>query len=399
MTEQTDRQLTRRFSVLNGAFFASYAGTAFLSYLLMQKQMSTALIGVVGALVALASAAVQPLWGLLCDRYCCHRLFYVLGGVLAPLIYFAIAKSGSVPVLIVCALLSGCFIHCLQNMSNGWVAGLNHREGRKISYSSSRGWGSLAYALAAILFGQAVLRFGDFAVPALMGVFCTATIAASFAIPRIRAAKEEQGGQASRPNLKEGLSILLHRRSYVAFVFCCFLGVFALAGISTYFPVLLAELGGNSGHVGMGNFAMAFSESVFMMLFGRLIRKISFRRVFSFSLIMFALECVLVGISPNSTCTVLALLTQGLSYGLVVPCSQHYTFVHIDPTYTSTAQLFSSAVGMSASMVFGNLFAGFLSGFLPLRWVFLVLGLFPLAGLVLYRISLHWEEQDAVKAE
>lgn len=384
MQTLTDAQLTRRFALLQAVFFAGYSGCAFLSFLLLQKAMPTALIGVMSAVVSLASTLVQPLWGVLCDRRGCHRGFYVLGAVLCPVIYYTISRTQRIWLLFVCAALSGCFVNCLQNMANGWVAGLNSR-GRKVEYSAARGCGSMMYALAAILYGRAVLVFGNGAIPALMVAFGVGVIVVSARIPRV----ECIAGAREKVNLREGLSILLRQRDYVIFVLCAFLAMFSLAGTGTYFAVFLDELGANSQHVGLGNFVMAMAEALAMFLFSRVVRRVPFRGLFTLCLLAHALECILLALSPNYVCAILSMAVQCLSFGLLVPCIQHFTFRHVERRYASTAQLFSTSVGLSASLVFGDLFSGLLSGLMPLRAMFLWLSVPALLGTAIYGITTH----------
>jgi PPP family 3-phenylpropionic acid transporter len=383
MIQRTDSKLTRQFALLQAAFFAAYSGCSFLSYLLLQKQsFSSALIGVVGALIALSSAAVQPLWGILCDRYRCHRLFYLLSGLLCPVLYWVIQRTRQTPVLLSCAFLSGCFVNCMQNMANGWVAALNG-QGHRVSYSMARGCGSISYALAAILYGKAVLLFGNAAIPFLMAVFGLLIITAAFRILKPEAQHSTPLGAREPSGLREGLSLLLRQRDYVVFVSCCFLAVSALSGVSTYFSVFVTQLGGNAQHIGLGNFVLALSEAPAMLLFGRMVKRMPFRILFTLCLAGHVVECVLLAAAPNTACAVLSMASQFLSFGLLVPCVQHFTSTCTEVRYASTAQLFSSAVGLSASMVFGNLFSSFLSRMFPLRTVFLLLGMVAFLGVLL----------------
>lgn len=121
-----------------------------------------------------------------------------------------------------------------------------------------------------------------------------------------------------------------------------------------------------------------------MFLSGRMLKRVSFRKLFTVSLFAHGLQCALVGLSPNYTCAILAMLLQGLAFGTLVPCLQSYTADHVEERYTATAQLFTSSVSLSASMIFGSLAAGFLSIWLPLPAVFLTISLFPFGGGLLY---------------
>lgn len=335
-----------------------------------------------GALMSLSSALVQPLWGVLCDRYGCHRQLYIASGIIAPLLYLWIIASRSAAELTICALLSGLFINCIQNMANGWIAGLN-AGGRSINYGAARSCGSLAFAVTAVVLGKVINLWGLNALVVGMACCGAVCIGVSLGIPGGRAVLPAESGE-SAPTLREGLQVLLAQPDYMVFVFCGFLAMFGVAGMAAYYPVLLSEMGAGATVIGVGTFAYAMAEVPFMLLYGRIAKHIRFANLFSLCLLAHALQCALVGLAPNVVCAILAMSLQGLSFGTLVPCIQSYTAERIARKYVSTAQLFSSAVSLSASMVFGNLAAGLMSRFLSMRIMFLVLALISFSGFAIY---------------
>ncbi|NCC69443.1 MAG: MFS transporter, partial [Clostridia bacterium] len=194
-----------------------------------------------GALMSCSSALIQPLWGVLCDRYGCHRSFYIASGIITPLIYLWIILSGSAAELIICALLSGIFINCIQNMANGWIAGLN-AEGHSINYGATRSFGSLAFAIMAVVLGKVADLWGFFALVAGMAVCGLCCVGFSISIPKIVTAPRPERGEPA-PTLREGLKVLFAQREYMVLVLCGFLAMFGLTGIVSYYPVLLADMG------------------------------------------------------------------------------------------------------------------------------------------------------------
>lgn len=379
---ETERKLNRRFAGLQSSFFAAYAGTSFLAYILIQKGVPTVYVGIMGALMSCSSALIQPFWGVLCDRYGCHRIFYIASGIIMPLIYLWIILSGSAVELIICALLSGVFINCMQNMSNGWIAGLN-AEGHSVNYGATRSFGSLAFAIMAVLLGKVADLWGFFALVAVMAVCGICSIGFSFSIPKIEATRLPGSG-GSAPTLREGLKALFAQRDYMVMVLCGFLAMFGLAGIASYYPVLLAEMGANSTIIGIGTFTYGIAEVPFMLLYGWIASRFKFRNLFAVCLLAHALQCVLVGIAPNYIFAILAMSLQGLSFGTLVPSIQKYTADHIDRKYVSTAQLFGSAVSLSASMVFGNVAASLMNRVMTLRAMFLILALVSFSASLIY---------------
>ena len=375
---RADKSLDRRFAALQGCFFAGYAGTSFFSYLLLQKGVSNVLIGMLGGLMSCVSTLVQPVWGLLCDRRRCYRSFYLLSAAAMLVVYTWIIRAGTTAELAVCAALSGMFINCIQNMGNGWVAALN-AQGRAVNYGVSRSCGSLAFAIMAVALGWALERFGHRGLVGGMTLAGLCCAAVSFTIPRPKALPRT-AEDAPGPGMGEGLRVLTGQREYMLVVLSGFFAMAGVAGINAYFSAYLAIMGAGATAVGVGNFAYAIAEVPFMFLSRALLERFSFRRLFTVCLLAHALQCVLVGLSPNYTCAILAMLLQGLSFGTLVPCLQSYTAGHVDARYTAMAQLFTSSVSLSASMVFGSLAASLLSVWLPLPAVFLALSLLPLGG-------------------
>lgn len=383
---ETNQKLNRRFAALQGSFFSMYSGTSFFSYILLQKGIPSVYMGLFAALTSCSSTLVQPLWGILCDKYRCHRFFYLLSSLATPLIYLWVIGSGTIAELALCSLLSGMFVNCIQNMGNGWVSCLN-AEGRQINYGASRSCGSLAFAIMAALLGRAVHHWG---YPGLVGgmALCAVLCAAvSFTIPKSRkvaAAEPQKNTVSDEPTLREGLRILLANRSYMVVVISGFLAMFGVGGLNAYLAPHLTAMGAGATAVGFGNFAYAISEVPFMFLHKRLANRFSFRTLFTVSLFAFSVQTVLVAISPNYICAICAMLLQGPGFGLLVPCLQQYTATHIDPKYMSTAQLFTSSVSLSASMIFGSLASGVLSQLFSLPVTFLLLALISALGGILF---------------
>lgn len=390
MTTYTDKQLTQRFSFLHFAFFAEYSGCGFQAFLLMQKSIGTAMIGIIAALTYLTSTLIQPVWGILCDKYSCHKVFYFIGGVAGPLIYLTICLSDSLGVLILCGLLSGIFMQALQNISSGWIAGLNN-EGRVVSYGHARSFGSLAFALASILYGQAVLIFDNRAIPAIMAVMGLVAIYAATRLPRVSAkgspAEISVAAPAENITLSEGVRTLLKQRNYVIFLIACFLGIMGFAGSNTYLQPFLAEQGANSFHIGLADFTYAIAEVPFMFLFASFEKKLGFRNVLILCLASNVLQSVLMAQSHSVAATIIILLLQGPSFGLMVPCVQFFASNNVDRRYISTAQLFSTAVILSASIVAGNFVSGLLSAQMPLRAMFYWMAGISSIGLIIYVLA------------
>ena len=287
--------------------------------------------------------------------------------------------------LALCALLSGMFINCIQNMGSSWISSLN-AEGYQLHYGAARSCGSLAFAVMAVVLGWAIERWGHPGLVGGMAVCGLICILVSVTLPRSRGGVRQPGRAPDQaaPTLSEGLRLLTRQREYLVVCVSGFLAMSGVAGVSSYFSAYLATLGASAPVVGVGNFTYAIAEAPFMLLYRHIAGRLPFRVLFTVCLLAHGLQCVLVGLSPNYACAIASMLLQGLSFGTLVPALQHYTASRIDPRYVSTAQLFSAAVSLSASMIFGSLLASTLSRWFPLPVTFLLISLVSFSGCALF---------------
>ncbi|MBR6351439.1 MAG: MFS transporter, partial [Firmicutes bacterium] len=143
----------------------------------------------------------------------------------------------------------------------------------------------------------------------------------------------------------------------------------------------------NSFHIGLADFTYAIAEVPFMFLFASFEKKLGFRNVLILCLASNVLQSVLMAQSHSVAATIIILLLQGPSFGLMVPCVQFFASNNVDRRYISTAQLFSTAVILSASIVAGNFVSGLLSAQMPLRAMFYWMAGISSIGLIIYVLA------------
>jgi len=319
---------------------------------------------------------------MLCDRFHCHRLFFIMTGILSPLLFLVIRHLNSVPGLLLCAVVCGAVLTCMLNMSGSWVSSLR-RDGITIDFGVARSCGSFSFAIMALLYGRAISRFGDSGLTVLMAACGLLCVLLSFGIPQ-NTRSDSSRNTVSRERID--LSSLLKNRPYRRFLLIGFLSMVGLAGSSVYYVVLLTQLGADSVVVGIGNFAYAIAEVPAMLLFTRIRRKLEFRTVLLISLLAVCLQSFGLGIAHSCTAAILSMLLQGLSYGLMVPLAQQFVDLQISEECISSAQMTCTAVVFTASMILGSILCGALVSVFSLSICFRLMALLSFAAVLLFAV-------------
>ena len=137
--------------------------------------------------------------------------------------------------------------------------------GVDMSYSLSRGLGSLSYALACVACGQQAVRFGTESLllthMALL-VLMIAVVALYPAFPKD--ALQAQGG-GERPH--SILYILKSSRPFTLTLVSLFFTLAAIMPIVSFMVNLVSDRGGDEGHLGLALFLMGASELPAALLF------------------------------------------------------------------------------------------------------------------------------------
>jgi PPP family 3-phenylpropionic acid transporter len=196
---------------------------------------------------------------------------------------------------------------------------------------------------------------------------------------------ERQEADHKQPSILRVMGILFQNPDYAVFVACYFLGVVAATPVNTFYPMYITQLGGTQAHLGAGYFLMALAEVPMLLLYQRLEARFGNRLLLTFGLAGIGLRSVFIALAPTPVMAVLAMLSQALAYGFIIPGVVGFISRNVEHRYSSSALLVATALGVSLSQILTNLVSGFVAQAIGMRsMMLLLLALFfwpPASGL------------------
>ena len=307
--------------VVYWAMFAIFAG--YQTSLLLGRGFTSGEAGIFASIRCFAGILAQPLLGGWADRH---------------------------PEVPIKRLLNAYPL--LDSMAVQFIA-----AGVDMSYSLSRGLGSLSYALACVACGQQAVRFGTESLllthMALL-VLMIAVVALYPAFPKD--ALQAQGG-GERPH--SILYILKSSRPFTLTLVSLFFTLAAIMPIVSFMVNLVSDRGGDEGHLGLALFLMGASELPAALLFTPLFRRFGAAGTLRMSICFMAVKPLLFLLAPGLSGLLLVQPVQLLGYGLFTPASVYYANANVSPV----DQVKGQSIMMIASNGLGAMFGNFLAGY------------------------------------
>lgn len=318
------KNLTLRYGATQFTYWAASTGAAsFAAIYLMDRGLSSGLIGALLAVSGILSCLSQPILASLADWAEKMILIPMITAIsILCMICYAVQLIPQVPVL----AAGGIYVAALC-CSDAMVPLLNalsvayNQAGYEINYGAARGIGSVASAMASLVLGIIFARMGKvWMMFFLLGFrLLSMLLMISFPIIEKRRAEMQQA--------EESCSIwyfFSHYRWYCASLLAIlFLGMYH-AMTENYMIAIMQRLGGDSSHVGTALFISSLAGAPVIFFYGTIRKHCRDTGLLKIAAVSFLVKSVAFYLAP-SIHTIYALqLLQITSYGLLGPAQVYY---------------------------------------------------------------------------
>ena len=332
--------------------------TAFQSAILLDRGFSSGDVGVFLALACLSGMISMPLIGSWADRHPEVPVKWLFVGLMLPtlainfLFYFTRPGWwGTAAVFVLLGVLETNSFPLIDSMAMQYI-----NAGMDIQYSLGRGLGAFAYALVCVAEGQQTARFGIQTAMLTHGVLIVVLIVILTLFPQFP--KEALTPVEERKATHTAQQVLRANPPFTLMLFGCFFGMMAIMPITNFLVTMIAEQGGNSGHLGLAQFLMAASELPGAFLVQKLYRRYGSERVVLASLVFMLAKPVLILASGSLTMLLLVQPIQMLGYGLFTPVSTYYANENVAPEDRLQGQSLKMVITTGFGSMAGNLLSG-----------------------------------------
>ena len=339
--------------------FAEASLLPFLPIVLKQRGLSTAEIGLVLALAALAGFVAAPLWGHAADRILGAERSLVVASLTAAALAVPLAFAQGIVELTLAVVILTAARASMASLAD--AIALEQLGDDRAQYGRIRLWQSLGWAVSACLWGI-VLQTGKLDwLPAIYGVCAVIVAASAHAVGGGRAVQGASPAGARRAMLV----------SLAPFLFSLLLLFAAFSATFSFVSIRISDLGGGLFVVGAATALQAGAEAPVMRLTPRLSRVLGHRQLYVAGSLFFVVSFVAWAFLDDPLWIALVKLVAGIGFALVYVGSVVLVDDLVPPGLRGTGQGLARAVSFGLAPILGSLAGGAIYGYAGPRTFFL----------------------------
>lgn len=357
------RRLNVQYVIMQAGYWAMFA--AFCGYqtaLLLERGFTNGQAGGIIAVRCLAGILCQPTLGGFADRHPRVPLKWIVAASLAVSLgadlIFYLCPMGMGGTMAVFAVLGGLELTAYPLMDAMAIQFIN--AGVEVRYSLGRGIGSFAYAVACVLMGVQVGRWGVESVLLTHGGLILLEILLVAVFPAFRAQRgPEQVGDGREEAPRSVPALLRYSPRFTLMLAAMFFAITACLPMSNFLINVVLDRGGTSGDLGVALFLMGAAELPTAFLFDRLMRRFGSGKLMVLSAGFMLLKLVGFLLAADLGTLYALQILQMLGYGLFTPVSVYYVNESVPPADRVRGQTLMMVAsnglgGMAGSLVGGQ---------------------------------------------
>lgn len=335
------------FLGLAGGSFGSY-----LSLLLVHNGLNSGQIGILMATGTLIAITIQPMWGIISDRYNQTRLVLILS-VAVPALLAVFYRSEYFIVLLLVYTCSTIFSSTQAPIADSYAISAANRAGA--TYGSIRLMMSIGAALGAYAGGVYVSTFSVSTIWLPFLFFNVIAVLIAFTLP-----KQAEENHMMRQSFTQGVRQLLGNRVFLAFLGGSFLVNQTMTAFGTYFVIAFQSVGGSTRYAGIALFLASVTNVPSMLFASKVIKKLGRERTLLLGALIYVLRWGIQVAFPYPSVMIGVQVLHGLSFGFFYIAAVEYVSQITSNEMQATGQSVFNMVFSGFAGIVGNLLNGFL---------------------------------------
>lgn len=361
--------------------------SSFLISFLTQNGYSTDPTALIVFINAIANLVAQPIWGYLADgNLGIRRVILCCLGFSIPALALMPAAVSSVVFTVVLNILYSTFSQPLQGLTDA-VTNISSLRNKYVTYGITRGIGSLAAAVSSLLIGSLLNNLGIASLFYInAGLLLIAFLMMQLYSGVTYGMPQASGGAESVSiSIRYAANALVRHKPYVILVLSNTLINVCNRMSSLFLPILLGEMGGTSGDLGLALFLNCILMAPCMLAHGWLMkRKIRNHWPYMAAGIFMCLRLIATAFCQSLTTLLAVQILQSFGYGLLQPSMVRAVSEVTPLRLRATAISLATAFQIVVSTFLGNNLGSFCAQLLGRRSTFLATAAVSALGVGLY---------------
>lgn len=379
---------------LNGLFWFAWAFGCYQTVYLQSVGFTASQLGLLNALSSGVAIGSVSFWGMVSDRIGSLRRVLILVLVIGCSLYAltpALPTELSFSPLLFTIFLP--FVNFFRGSQSTFAENILVRNCNELglNFGVLRSAGSLLFTIGSMIISLLLPVLGVGNTFWLAGlcmlpvVFFTLTARE----PNAKPAPKSGGGE------KLEISRLFRSRPYMMFLVFTFLFYIAATCEGSFIPYFMESTGISSQLYGVVLAYRALLEIPFLLLMGRLRRRLPLRNLVAVSAVLMSLECLGFGLFAKGFGSMLLFATFfGLGNGLFIGSSLNYVYEMAPEGLKASAQAFYAATS-SVAGILGNLLGGVVFDAISAKPFYLLTAGLYLLSVLIFALSFAKRKETA----
>jgi PPP family 3-phenylpropionic acid transporter len=332
-------------------FFAAAASySPFLAFWLREAGLTSQQIGIIYAIGPFVALFVQPMWGLLCDKYGIEKTALMICGLMTPAIAFGYSTGAGFAVFAATAVVLAIFNSPMVPLSD--AVAVAHAQKHRQTYGGARVWGSIGFALIVSPVGILYTHIGiDKMFFLYMGLMIVVV-----AITRLL----EKGSVRKNASMRDVVK-LLGQKELSVFLLLVLLVACGTQSFSIFFSVYLGTTGGEvSEKIGWLSTVSALSELPFFFFATRFTERFGYRAILALGAFVAASRMIILSLDPPFAVLLFSQMLQGITFALFYAAGVQYVSDLCPESWKSTGQTLFSMVYVNLAILIASNAGGWL---------------------------------------
>lgn len=346
--------------------------------------------GILRTSIAAAAILSQAFRGYIADTFIpIKKLIIMMLSASAVLSVFLLPKIASMgnPFYFVIAVTIVSFLDNTNGVDmDVWAVRLIKSE-KSGDFAYVRSGGSAGYALAALVFGFVVARFGTGILYYCHAAFLLLTVMIAFGIKGVPC-RNGKDSNVDTISMVSAASLLVNNKRYVRIVLAATLMYFAMNPVSSFLYLYIMRAGGDSSHLGIAWVVASIAQIISMSIASKSINKgISVPVVLCVALILGSIRDLTLCFSTNIWMIVIFMVFHGLSYGGFTRVYTEYVSEIVPKNIVGTATTVGSAFAFGVGVMSGSLVGSFMIDLAGLNNYALLCALIYISSMLIMRLD------------
>lgn len=352
--------------------------------------------------IAIATLVAQPFIGYLTDTYVTCKKYLLATCALAIPVAFLLQMTVANPILCYAAIiLQALLFYPTASIIDSWTMALKETD-PQVQYPVTRSAGSVLYSITALVFGNVIAALGDgiiapsFVIFAVLMFLCVLFLEETPCSNK-GSRKDSSAHAEDRISGVEAVKLLMKNRIYVFFILSCLFYNLANKATGCFISNYVADIGGDSGGIGLLLFFSALVEFPAMMFMGKFIKRYSLNNLHLVALSGVVIKNLFFFLASSMPLLVIGQIAQGLSYGCYVYIYLEFLHKHTPKQLSVTAITLGSALSGSLGGIVGNYLAGVVLDTMGLSALSIIFTVVAAAGILAF-LPIAFSKKEAPAA-